>query len=226
MDTQTIAFDMLEKAYKDISTCNRLLGGESITIRAVQQLIQEVPQESYTIIDVGCGDGSMMRKLSLSLRARGVSHTIIGIDLKQDILDIAARKSKDFPELRFQKSDILKADSELSCDIIINTLTLHHFKEENLMLFLNTFVRLAEIGVVINDLQRSKLAYLLFRAFSFFLLKTDVAKHDGLVSITRGFRKKELVALSEKVPHATHTIQWKWAFRYVWIMKNNRHHNS
>lgn len=221
MDTQRLAFDVLEKAYKDINTCNKLLGGETITLRAVWQLIKAFPKETYTILDVGCGDGSMMRKLSAFLHRRGISHKIIGVDLKQDLLEIATQKSKNFPALSFQQSDILEADASLSCDIVINTLTLHHFEEEKMEIFLNKLVHLAQVGVVVNDLQRSKWAYQLFRLFSFFLLKTSVATHDGLVSISKGFKKRELVALSKKIPNTLHTIQWKWAFRYVWVMKTN-----
>lgn len=223
MDTQPLTLDVLESAYNDITTCNRLLGGDTITLKAVWQFIRKHPQPSYTILDVGCGDGSMMRSLSRFLRARRVVHTIIGVDLKQHLLDLAAQKSRDFPELRFQQGDILAADATLSCDILITTLTLHHFTEATLPQFLNTFVRLARIGVVINDLQRSKVAYRLFQLFSLFFLKNHIAIHDGLVSITRGFTKKELVQLSKTVPNASHTIRWKWAFRYVWILKINQY---
>lgn len=219
MDTEPLPLEVLESAYTDINTCNRLLGGDAITLRAVWQCIRKHPQPSYTILDVGCGDGSMMRSLSRFLRARQVAHTIVGVDLKQSLLDLAAQKSQDFPELRFQQGDILDADAALSCDILMTTLTLHHVAEAALPRFLHTFVRLARIGVVINDLQRSKVAYRLFQLFSLFFLKNRIAIHDGLVSITRGFTKKELVQLSKTIPDATHTIRWKWAFRYVWILK-------
>lgn len=219
MDTQPLTLAVLERAYADINTCNRLLGGDAITLQAVWQLIQEHPQPSYTIVDVGCGDGSMLRKLSGFLRARNVVHTLVGVDLKQELLELAAEKSRDFSELRFQQSDVLADDAKLSCDILINTLTLHHLPEEKLPHFLNAFVRLARVGVVINDLQRSKVAYTLFRLFSALFLKSPIAIHDGLVSITKGFTKKELLQLAKTVPNATHTLRWKWAFRYLWVLK-------
>ena len=223
MDTQSLALPVLESAYADINTCNRLLGGDAITLKAVWQLIQQHPQPFYTIVDVGCGDGSMMRKLSHFLRARNVSHTLVGVDLKQDLLDLAAQKSQNFPELRFQQGDVLADTAELSCDILINTLTLHHFAEEKLPRFLNAFVRLARIGVVINDLQRSKIAYTLFRLFSALFLKSPIAIHDGLVSITKGFTKKELQQLAKTIPNATHTLRWRWAFRYLWVINTKPH---
>lgn len=222
MDNPNMDFETLKSAYEDINRCNYLLGGESITVNAVWSLVKKDIKKSYTILDMGCGDGAMLRRLSDFLSKHNVLHRMLGVDLRDDVLHIARQKSVGFPQLEFKKMDILKAGDDLSCDIVINTLTMHHFEEERIDAFLNTFVGLAKVGVVINDLQRSRLAYHLFRVFSFFLIQTRVSKHDGLVSIRKGFRRLELVQLSKKIPNVMHTIQWKWAFRYVWIMKFNR----
>ncbi|WP_243414912.1 methyltransferase domain-containing protein [Flagellimonas aquimarina] len=225
MDDPNMEFELLDAAYADINKCNRLLGGESITIDAVWELVKESGKKSYTILDMGCGDGTMLRKLSKHLSKHEVSHDMIGVDLRDDVLRIAKEKSSQYPNINFKKEDILKADSSLSCDILINTLTMHHFDENRIDAFLNKFVSLAKIGVVINDLQRSKIAYTLFKVFGFFFIKTNVAKYDGLVSISKGFKKAELIELSKKIPSVTHIIRWKWAFRYVWVMKFKRQNN-
>ena len=175
------------------------------------------------ILDVGCGNGNLLCKLSHFLSKKGVSHKMIGIDLRADVLTMAREKCKDLPHVTFYKKDIFKANSNLECDILINTLTMHHFDEESIAAILNKFVSLARTGIVINDLQRSKISYLLFKVFGFFFLRTDTAKHDGLVSVSKGFKKAELLRLAKKIPNVSHKIRWKWAFRYVWVMNFNRH---
>jgi hypothetical protein len=40
-----------------------------------------------------------------------------------------------------------------------------------------------------------------------------------LVSILRGFKKKELQAFSKQLNLTKYTIDWKWAFRYQWIIE-------
>ena len=75
------------------------------------------------------------------------------------------------------------------------------------------------MGVVINDLERSPIAYYLFKAFSFFFIKTEIAKKDGLLSVRRAFKMRELQDFSKQVKNATHHIRWKWAFRYIWVLK-------
>jgi hypothetical protein len=48
-----------------------------------------------------------------------------------------------------------------------------------------------------------------------------MSKEDGLVSILRGFKKKELIAFSKQLQFKNYSIQWKWAFRYQWIIKTD-----
>ncbi|MGX1930086.1 methyltransferase domain-containing protein [Flagellimonas sp. 2504JD4-2] len=221
MDDPNMKFEELKAAYKDINRCNKWLGGDNITLYAVWNLVKQDLSKSYTILDMGCGDGTMLLKLSRFLNKHHVSHRMIGVDLRDDVLHIAKKKTAAYPNISFEKMDILKADDSFGCDILINTLTMHHFEEERIDAFLNQFVKLAKTGVVINDLHRSGLAYYLFKIFSHLFLRTKVARYDGLVSILKGFKRKELVNLSKKIPGVIHEIEWKWAFRYVWIMKLN-----
>ncbi|MDC6405618.1 MULTISPECIES: methyltransferase domain-containing protein [Maribacter] len=208
----------LDFILEDINRVNRLLGGIHITSNAVFRMFREHKQESYTILDVGCSDGDMLRKLALKARKLNIRIHFIGLDLNKDALEIARKKSVDFPEISYLNRDVFTLDS-IEVDIVITTLTLHHFSNANIPIFLERFVNMAHIGVIINDLQRSRLAYYLFKAFSVIFIKTETAKNDGLISILRGFKKKELQTFSDQVPNVQHKISWKWAFRYRWILK-------
>jgi hypothetical protein len=220
MDTYTGTTEGLEVILKDINRVNRLLGGYRITLNAVFELLKTTNKESYTILDMGCAEGTMLRKLALVARKRNISLNLIGVDLNKQSLQLARRYSSDFPEISYMESDILTADfSHLQIDVVMTTLTLHHFSDEGVVQFVNQFNKLALIGVVINDLQRSSVAYYLFKVFSLFFIKTEIAKNDGLLSIRRAFRQRELVSYAAKVKNASHNINWKWAFRYVWILK-------
>ncbi|KKL47552.1 hypothetical protein LCGC14_2334390, partial [marine sediment metagenome] len=199
------------------------LGGNSITLKAVERLIKDYKQESYTILDMGCGNGNMLREIVKLGRSLHINIEAIGIDLSQKGLEIAKAASTDFPEIRYLKQDILAlAPDDLKCDILLCTLTMHHFYSENIPIFLKQFTKLARIGIVINDLQRSVLAYQLFKGFSAIFIRTNIAKHDGLISIKSGFTKAELQQFAKDLPTVEHSIQWKWAFRYIWIMRTQR----
>tara|TARA_R110002051_G_scaffold257435_6_gene316464 strand:- start:7876 stop:8607 length:732 start_codon:yes stop_codon:yes gene_type:complete len=210
----------LRKVFQDINRVNRFLGGNNITIKAIQQIINEHQQNQYVIVDMGCGDGEMLREIATYFRSKKLKGEFIGIDLNENGLKIAKEASEGFPEISFLHKDILAIETtNLKCDILINTLTMHHFLDDEIIVFLNKFIQLAQIGVVINDLQRSRWAYYLFHLFSLIFIKTRIAKIDGLISIRRSFLKEELVFYSKKIPNASHKIEWKWAFRYLWVMK-------
>ncbi|KKO00095.1 hypothetical protein LCGC14_0128610 [marine sediment metagenome] len=220
MDTFSGTTDELETILKDINRVNKLLGGYKITLDAVFEMISTGLKESYTILDMGCAEGTMLRKLADEGRKRNIKLHLIGVDLNGQGLELAELYSTDYPEITYQKADILTTDfSQLNIDVIMTTLTLHHFTDEGVVQFVNRFVKLASIGVVINDLERSPIAYFLFKAFSFFFIKTEIAKKDGLLSVRRAFKMNELQDFAKQVKNASHQIQWKWAFRYIWVLK-------
>ena len=74
-------------------------------------------------------------------------------------------------------------------------------------------------GIVVNDLQRSKLAYRLFQMLIFIFRLEKMTANDGLISILRGFKRKDLEKFSKDLGLKKYSIKWKWAFRYQWIIE-------
>lgn len=220
MDTFSGTVSELKTILQDINRVNKLLGGYSITLSAVVEMIRLGCKESYTILDVGCAEGTMLRKLADEARKHNIKVKLIGVDFNEQALQLAQQYSSNYPEISYVNTDILKTDfSNSDIDVVMSTLTLHHFTDDGIIKFVNRFVEIAKLGVVINDLERSPVAYSLFKAFSFFFIKTDIAKKDGLLSIRRAFKEEELKHFASRVTNASHKIKWKWAFRYVWILK-------
>lgn len=225
MDDYDGPINELEIVLNDITRVNRILGGNKITVDAVFKLIEGVSKKSYTILDMGCADGNMLRNMALEARKRKIKVQLIGVDLSADALVLARKASVDFPEISYYERDILTTDfSDFECDIVTTTLTMHHFKNDGILKFISQFERLSTIGIVINDLQRSRLAYMLFKGFSLLFIHTKTARIDGLISITKGFSKSELETFAKSLPNLGHRISWKWAFRYVWVMRKKRQH--
>jgi hypothetical protein len=220
MDTFSGTTKELATILQDINRVNRLLGGYSITLSAVFKLLTLEDKKSYTILDMGCAEGTMLRKLAKEARKRNIPLKLIGVDLNKQGLELATYYSIEYPEITYLEADILTADfSSYNIDVVMTTLTLHHFTDKGVVQFVNQFNSLASLGVVINDLDRNPIAYYLFKAFSFFFIKTEIAKKDGLLSIRRAFKKKDLMRYASQVKNASHQIEWKWAFRYVWVLK-------
>ena len=78
-------------------------------------------------------------------------------------------------------------------------------------------MKTATVGMVVNDLHRNALAYFLFRLLGLFI-RNPMTREDGLISIRKAFKREDLENMSKNM-NAKSSIQWKWAFRYQWIIK-------
>jgi 2-polyprenyl-3-methyl-5-hydroxy-6-metoxy-1,4-benzoquinol methylase len=220
MDDFAMEGEVLREALDKIAKINQLLGGNKLTLLGVKSLIYKVPKTAViTIVDVGCGNGDMLRNLADYGLKNNLNFKLIGIDANNFTINHALKLSENYSNISYRCEDIFdKAFSELKYDIVLCTLTLHHFKESEIFDIMNVFHTNAAFGVVVNDLQRSSLAYRLFQSLCLVFKLNAMSREDGLISILRGFKKKELIDFSEKLNFSNYTIKWKWAFRYQWII--------
>ena len=221
MDDFTMKGVMYRDTLDKLEMINRLLGGNKVTIEGLKELLKNQSKKKVIkIVDLGCGHGDILRDIAKFGRKNNYSFKLIGIDANFAAIEYAKELSKEYSELNFKAIDIFSEDfKEQSYDIILCTLFLHHFKDNELILFLKTTIRKATIGIVINDLHRHKIAYYLFKLIGFFV-KNKMIQEDGLTSILRAFKKKDLEKISKQIK-AHFSIQWRWAFRYLWILKKD-----
>lgn len=223
MDNFEMEGDVLRDALDKISKINQLLGGNQLTLQGVKELIGKVPKTTeLTIVDVGCGNGDMLRMIADYGLKNYYNFRLIGIDANNFTINHARQLSSNYPNISYRCEDVFsQAFEELKYDIVLCTLTLHHFKDNEIMKLMTSFNTYSRIGIVINDLHRSAIAYRLFQGLCFAFRLNTMSKQDGLVSILRGFKKEELIRFSKKIQFVNYKIQWKWAFRYQWIIKKD-----
>lgn len=220
MDDFAMKGEILQDALDKIAQINQLLGGNQLTLQGVQNLIAKIPKKTeITILDVGCGNGDILRILADFGLKNHFNFKLIGIDANNFTVNYARELSKDYSNIRFQCENIFsEAFAELKQDIALCTLTLHHFKDNEIIQLMTVLNANSRIGIVINDLHRSTVSYRLFQVLCFVFRLNPMSREDGLISILRGFKKEELVHFSKKIKLSNHKIQWKWAFRYQWII--------
>tara|TARA_B100001059_G_scaffold203492_1_gene212160 strand:- start:1573 stop:2295 length:723 start_codon:yes stop_codon:yes gene_type:complete len=221
MDDFTLKGVLFRDALDKLEIINRLLGGNKVTIKGLKKLLKNQSKNKIiTIVDLGCGHGDILRDIAKFGRKNNYTFRLIGIDANIAAINYAKELSKGYSELSFIAIDIFSEDfKKQSYDIVLCTLFLHHFKNNELISFLKTTIEKATIGVVINDLHRHKLAYYLFKLIGFFI-KNKMIREDGLTSVLRAFKKKDLENISKQIK-VYFSIQWKWAFRYLWILKKD-----
>lgn len=221
MDDFNLEGKALRKNLDILSGINRWLGGNHVSLNGIEKLIKGLPKsKELVIVDLGCGNGDMLRRVASLGRKKGYTFKLIGIDANKDSIAYAKLLSLSDANISFLQMNIFsEAFKELEYDIALSTLFLHHLSDEEILDQLNLLKKQARVGIVVNDLHRNKLAYFLFNLISFFI-NNKIIRNDGLVSIQRGFKKNELEYFSQQLDMMS-DISWKWAFRYQWIMKTN-----
>lgn len=222
MDDFSIQGEELYDALDKIAAVNKLLGGNAITLDGITKLLNNTdPSKPVTIADIGCGNGDMLRMLAGYAKKNGRNFNLIGVDANAFTIEHAQMLSSDYPSMSYKCVDVFSEDfKELQYDIALCTLTLHHFDDNEIVNIITTFKNNAALGVVVNDLHRSKAAYYLFSMICTLFSLKRLPREDGLVSILRGFKKEDLEVFSRKLALKKYSIRWKWAFRYQWIIYN------
>lgn len=220
MDDFAMEGEILRDALDKIAKINQLLGGNQLTLQGVQDLTSSISKSNeIVIVDVGCGNGDMLRTLADFGLKNKLKFQLIGIDANSFTISHAQQLSQNYPNISYRCEDIFETSfKELKYDIVLCTLILHHFKDKEIVDLLSVFYANSTIGIVINDLQRSAIAYRLFQALCFVFRLNEMSREDGLTSILRGFKKEELIHFSKKLSFKNYKIHWKWAFRYQWII--------
>ena len=220
MDDFTMEGELLQKTLDQIAGINKWLGGNNVTLNGLKKLLKNKPKENQiTIVDVGCGNGDILRKVAKYGRKKGYNLKLIGVDANEYTVNYAKKLSQEYNEISYLQQDIFSdAFKTLDYDIVLSTLFLHHFKEDQLVKILAQIIKKATMGMVVNDLHRHPLAYYLFIGVCLFI-QNPMVKEDGLISILRGFKRVDLERISNKIK-AKSSIKWKWAFRYQWLLVN------
>lgn len=210
---------ILHDALDKLAKINQWLGGNIVTINGLKKALKNHSKsEAITIIDLGCGGGDILREISLFGKKNDYNFKLIGIDANPHTVNYANSLSQKYDNVSFEAIDIFSDQfNNLEYDLVLTTLFLHHFKEDQLVSFLKPVLQKAKLGIVVNDLHRHKLAYYLFKLLCT-TIKNKTIVEDGLTSVLRGFKREELTTISKQI-NANYQIQWKWAFRFQWILK-------
>lgn len=222
MDDLNYNGPILHDALDKLAKINQWLGGNKVTINGLKRALNNLDKnKTITIIDLGCGGGDILRDVSRFGKQNGYNFQLIGIDANVNTVKYAQSLSVKFENIQFKAIDIFSEEFEqLQYDMVLTTLFLHHFKENDLVTFLKPVLKKAKLGIIVNDLHRHRLAYYLFKLLRI-TIKNKTIVEDGLTSVLRGFKREELEDISHQL-NANYQLGWKWAFRFQWILKNSK----
>jgi len=155
-------------------------------------MMDQDPKRVYTLLDVGAGGCDIAIWAAREARNRGLKLNITALDNDPRISPIACRAVRDFPEIRIVEGNALDFSELGSFDFIFSNHFLHHLEWDEIRIFLQQVLARARLGFMMNDLKRSRWAYLGCTVFLGLCARRSFAFHDGRLSIRRGFLPGEL----------------------------------
>ena len=222
LDSKDIPFKDIARNMRELDFINTHLGGHSITISGLKKILQSVPslQKELSICEIGCGGGDNLRIIIDWCSKRNIKVRTIGIDINPDCIAYAKSLST------HQHAEWIASDYKLVSfrdrpDIIFNSLFCHHFDDEQMIDILKWMQVQSNIGFFINDLHRHVIAYYSIKTLTTVFSKSYLVKNDAPLSVRRGFRKSEIESYLSAAGIGNHTIEWKWAFRWLIISTNS-----
>jgi ubiquinone/menaquinone biosynthesis C-methylase UbiE len=210
------AIDIQRNLY-ELSVINQKLGGHATTIEGFCRLAGNPAQ--IEVCEVGCGGGDNLKAIEKKAKKKYPGISFTGIDINKDCINVAENIKWEKPA-RFLVSDYKKVHFESKPDIIFCSLFCHHFREDELIEMFRWMDKNSALGFFINDLHRHSFAYYSIRMLTSLFSKSYLVKNDAPLSVLRGFKKKELSTLLEKAGISNYTIRWRWAFRWLIIVRS------
>jgi SAM-dependent methyltransferase len=192
MDDRSIDGAELLFALRELRVINWLLQSARPTVEGVARLWQAAGCPSHlSVLDVGAGSGDGCRALLRWADRQRVEIDITLLDIHPETCAEAKRLFRGERRVRVRQGDLFTLDAR-SVDIVTAALVLHHFSEPLLGRALQALARAARLGVVVNDLERSVLAWLGIRLGTLLLSRNRMIRHDAPLSVARGFRAEDL----------------------------------
>lgn len=161
-----------------------------------------------SILDVGFGDGDMLRRIERWAARRGIDARLTGIDLNPRSERAARAHTPPGSRIEWRTGDYADLAGE-RFDVILSSLVAHHMTDEEIAAFLRFMEREAAVGWFVNDLRRHGFAYRGYPLLARIAGWHPIVRHDGQVSIARAFREADwAVLLSKAECHGARVRRW------------------
>lgn len=192
----------------DVARSNALFGGAHAVLAELDDLFRDGTR-SFSLLDVGTGLGDIPTRVRAQAAQHDVTVSTVGLDTSE-ALALAAHDAG-LPVLRADARRLPIADRAF--DVVLCSQVLHHFRGDDGMLLVRELDRVARRRVIVSDIRRSWLAAAGIWLASWPLRFHPVSRHDGVVSVLRGFTGDELGAVVRAAVGVTPRVMRHRGFR-------------
>lgn len=194
----------LEASLRFIRAINRRLGGTRALIDRLERWSARWPRgKPVRLIDLGAGSADIPVAVRRWATLRGHDVRVTAVELHPTTAQLAREyvaEKEEIGGVEVIEHDALALTDRFppgSFDYAHAGMFLHHFNDVEVLTLLRIMDRLAERGVVWNDLLRGRLPRLGVRLLT--ARAPEIVRHDARASVDKGFTKSEAVDLARRV---------------------------
>ena len=203
----------LARCLRDLERVNRASFGYRPTLNWLARAA--TGRRTLSIVDAGSGHGDMLRRIWRWGASRGIDLDLIGVDLNPAATRAARAATPAEAPIRFETGNIFDWRPDRQVDIAISALFCHHLDDGDLPRFVDWMEAHTRIGWFVNDLDRHWIPEHFLRATFAVLPVHRFVRHDGPVSVRRGFRRGDLEAILT-IAGVPLPVEIGWWFPFRW----------
>jgi 2-polyprenyl-3-methyl-5-hydroxy-6-metoxy-1,4-benzoquinol methylase len=203
------------QALRALSRINWISASDRILWNSLAPMARLDPGRTLRVLDVATGGGDVPIRLWRRARRAGLKLDIHGGDISPTAVAVARQKAEAAgADVTFFRLDI-HDDIPAGFDVLTCSLFLHHLAEAEALALLSQLRRAAGRMVLINDLRRCRLGFLLAWLATRILTTSAVARVDGPRSVEAAFTLAEVRALADRAGMESAEISRRWPCRYL-----------
>ena len=203
---------------RDLRRINRWLSGVRLSADAIDALAAH--REQLTVLDVGTGGADIPLALLARAEERGRGLAIVGVDSRPEVLAAAVVASPAVaatPGLELHVGDgRALAYADASFDVAHASMVVHHLTSDEAVVLLREMGRVARLGVVVNDLDRTRFGWFGAWLIGHVLTRNRYTRSDAPLSVQRAYRVGEMKGLLRRAGMTpVRTIRGAFGQRYA-----------
>ena len=188
MDAEDLPPATLAAVLADLAKVNAVTMAARPTLAFLNRAVGS--RSSFRLLDVGFGDGDMLRRIAAWAARRGLAAELVGIDLNPNSAPAAQARTAPGLPIAYRTGDYADLADE-PWDAIVSSLVAHHMSHAQLVAFVAFMEAHARAGWFVNDLHRHGFAYAGYPLLARLAGWHEIVRHDGRLSIARSYRPHE-----------------------------------
>jgi 2-polyprenyl-3-methyl-5-hydroxy-6-metoxy-1,4-benzoquinol methylase len=194
MDRSQPVSSELENDLRNLRQLNRFFGSHCLVRNFLRRWIE--PGDHVRIVDLATGSGDIPRLIVDYAQKIGAKVEVDALDRQPATLEIARNLSGNYPEISYVEANILEWRPAEPYDIVLCSLALHHFSDDDAVRLLRRCGELSRKFVLVSDLRRGLLATIGVYLLTALIFREPMTRYDGRVSAARAFSVAELDELA------------------------------